>query len=671
MQREDGTPYVLGTKIFEHPSPDEKLMPMQKGRFKPSGKENEIQQGNQRCRSECHSQACKTPDSHDGRAVNTIGIQEIPLANQISGLQMAASRHMALATTISPQGHSTCISECSTHNAGHTPELGSIPYISGMGVAQSNNPGDYLAPESQPEITAESSSSPLEQPVRNLERQSAHMCAAKRSESRADEGFRPHENGSKWRPCSTKLKGGALRVANKCGDADREQEISPHALYTNKISPDRSDGPNESVLSSFAIKRSMALAKEQNRERDLAKLSAACEDISLKMRQYETDPNRLGKWDIITKQEGSGAAFTEFLLRVTGRLFEHLSDAEHSRELLEEEIKAVKKIAEDSRDDLMSLRAEVAQMKGSMSLEIKQVTQVSENSRTHLQIVDEEQKSLAAQVLSLSRSYEFQCVTNMLSSAFSRNLSSSLCKSQSTNPTSNTSNTSLFDVQSPEAKAQSPSASTSPWTRAPPATSRDFFADLAGDDSLEDIYDEETAEEQDQPRPPPKPQSLPRPLPRRLNGVPLSPVQESPLESTPIREAHEARAGAFRESNALPPQQPFLAWSGGPSVDTNPALGDGGRRRAAVHKESSSPNILNQSRVGRPPSAGRAREPADGEPIPHAASARPRAALGGSAPAAGFAGGGAGARLAPGRFNSEGPGPRDLGRSRVGGDAVR
>jgi hypothetical protein len=640
MLREDGTPYVLGTKIFEQPVPDEKVLPVPKRRVRPIGKENEL---HHQCDDDGLSQASKSDVSKiDNVKPVFIPRVEKNIFNQgsvHSGPQLSGNRHIGVATMISSQGHSTCISDIPVQDTQNVPEHN--PFNNSLSI-DSSDASEFQSHAAHDKTTiAEASKvqgySLHEQPFKIIKNQGKDWKPKSRE-------FAPDDN-TVPSGCASKLKGGAVRIANKPGDISRGQEISPSAPFRGNFSPDRSDITNDTAHSSYAVKRGIAIAKEQTRERDLVYLSIACEEISSKMKLYESAANRVGKWDAIVKQEGTGATFTEFLLKVTGRLFEHLSDAEHSRELLEEEMKSIKKVAEDSRDDIAFLRSELERVKGTLSLEIKQVGNVSENSRVHLQTIDEEQKSLAAQVLSLSRSYEFQCVTNMLSSAFCRNTSSSSSKSQHTDQASNSS---LFEVQSPEAKTQSPGNCSSPWTRAPPA-SRDFLADLAGDDSLEDMYCDEPLDEPDQPRPPPKPQSLPRPLPRRLNGMPLSPVHESPLESTPVREAYEARTSTLRDTRALPPQQPILAWSTTPTTDTNLASVDGGRRKTPVHKETSSPNVFNQSQMRGSSAAGGApmsRE-LSGSTAAYATLARSR--TGGASAAA------SGIRLPLGRLKLEGP----------------
>jgi regulator of replication initiation timing len=654
MHREDGTPFVLGAKFFDV-SAEHKVMPAAKCLTKPSGKENEFD-----CRSheeqDEHSARVCIAAQHENQK-NTVEDQiffnesrvrndsscamhqPVDLRAQGSKGQHSNSqptRHIGLSTTTSVLGNliPDSADHLSQHSTTNTASLDNYepgsrsPYVNESGPDQTSR--DPLPP--------------------NVSIQS-HIT---RSIAVQQQSKDPKSNRA-----DTYIKCGAVRVTAKpqhtgatSSTSNRGQECFISTTSRGNLSPDRPDGTND--VSSFGYKRSVVLAKEQNKEKDMAHLCAACEEISLKMNEFESGSNSDAKWETITKREGASASFTEFLLKVTGRLFDHLGEAEKDRKKLELELQAVKKHAEDSREDIALLRAELDGMKHTLSLEIKQVGQVSENSRTHLLTVDDEQKNLAAQVLSLSRSYEFQCVSNLLSSAFCRNPMSASASKSDLN--SQAANTSLFEFPSPSSIGRSTPESSPPWTKAPPATSRDFLADLVGEDSFEDSFDEDRQEEQDVPRPPPKPHSLPRKLPRRLNGVPLSPVQESPLESTPVREAYEARGSAFRDSGPSPTlQQHNVAWSGMSSGLQSCTSAEGGRNRAPTPKERSSPDFTQL----RPPAAGSSSRDLAG-PTPLATTSRLRGTAGG--PAA------SGLRLPPGRLQEGGDGVP--ARGRTGGPGV-
>jgi hypothetical protein len=666
MQRDDGTPFVLGTKFFQIAAED-KTMPNTKGFVKPCGKENEFDSRSYsehdepsaqgyinsqhegdtsmeqdqrnlrefRARSDSSCQMHQTGDNL--RAHGCIG--------QHSGSH--PNRHIGLSTTTSALG--TVIPDSSDHRSQY----------SSTNVSSDNYGTDHYSLSAEIKESEHDVCNPLPSNIKiqiqTSKSTAVHQQIKDAQPNRARELQGDGRSDAYINPTESRLKCGAVRVTAKPphagGIAHRGQEHTISSNTKGNSSPDRPESTND--VSPCGNKRSVALAKEQHKEKEIAHLCAACEEISLKMNDYESGSNRDGKWETITKREGAAASFTEFLLKVTGRLFEHLGEAEQDRKKLEAELQAVKKSAEDSRDDIALLRAELKRMNDTLSLEIKQMGQVSETSRAHLLTVDDEQKNLAAQVLSLSRSYEFQCVSNLLSSAFCRNQMSASASKSDLN--SQTPNTSLFDFPSPGSIGRSTPESSPSWTKAPPATSRDFLADLAGDDSFEDSFEEDRSEEQDIPRPPPKPHSLPRKLPRRLHGVPLSPVQESPLESTPVREAFEARGGALRDAGPPPAlQQHNLAWSGMSSGLQSCAGGDGGRSRVQALKERSSPD-LTQFR----PAAAAAPSPRDpAGPTPLAATSRLRAA----GPAA------SGPRLPPGRLQEVSSGVPALGgRGRAGG----
>ena len=312
MHREDGTPYVLGKKIFEPVSAEENHVPTAKGRARPCGKENETLPDD----DSTQQQFCRAYADQDGQNPRPVNRpSSVPLTAHFVGSGQTMNRHLGIATTTPAQSNGTDISR----------KCRPIPPAPSADQHVSNSAAVFVMPNEGREDLPHSKESSVttSEPAKILSSHDGSDLRPKSRDKSLDLVENKVDNHPLEQPASNSiLKSGALRINNNSAKTvSRAHDTSPSAQCKAKLSPDRSENINESVLSSFAMKRSIAIAKEQNREKDIALLSAACEEICTRMIQYETAPNRAGKWNAIEKRDGAAASFTEFLLRVTGRLF--------------------------------------------------------------------------------------------------------------------------------------------------------------------------------------------------------------------------------------------------------------------------------------------------------------------------------------------------------------
>ena len=326
--------------------------------------------------------------------------------------------------------------------------------------------------------------------------------------------------------------------------------------------------------------------QEREKASELRHLNAACEELRTRIVRYEFATGRHLQEpapEPLERNAAKAGCYTEFLLKASTRLFEYLGDVEDSRQRVVADLDKVSASADAAHKEVAQLRAEMAAMRQDVAV---QQLALQKQMLDRFSSFEAEQQSLAEQTACLFQSQEFQSVNSLLgnllaprpspppppphaqdespATARARTLSPPTFSTSpviSTGSARGRSDAAGMSSQGPlgrHPEALDPLAMTSGgrleqeeeeeeiYPMSPlspqlsPAAGEQHLLPLHADNEDEEDDEEDTGREaESMGNAPLLPKSRVHLLKTLHRQPPMSPVQESPLESTPIREAVE------------------------------------------------------------------------------------------------------------------------------------